>query len=101
MTTQPSSKTIGLGGFAEYFYVAKNMDWQPIETYEHGDRGDLGGNVLIAIEGGLVGEAYFNPKSGVGTWWWSGTHDGEYADSPIYSPVTHWMPLPDPPQVQP
>lgn len=61
------------------------------------DRGDLGGNVLIALDCDLVGEAYFNPKAQGGTWWWSGTMDGEYADSPIHSTVTHWMPLPDPP----
>lgn len=70
--------------------------WQPIATYDHGDGADIGENVLVALDGGLVGEAYFNPKASCGTWWWSGTREG--LDTPIYSLVTHWQPLPAPPR---
>lgn len=78
------------------------MTWQKIETYVHPDSGiAYAHHVLIACEGGLVGEAYFNPKTEGGEWWWAGTMDGEYADSPIYSKVTHWMPLPAPPGSDP
>lgn len=76
-------------------------EWQPIETAP-----DDKTPVLIAVpnkdrDGYLVGEAYFDGEHD--GWWWAGTDYGDYHGGPIievnYWPPTHWMPLPEPPQM--
>jgi len=52
----------------------------------------------------IVGEAFYNPASNGGEWWWANTSDGEYHACSIdetYGPPFAWQPLPDPPTPRP
>lgn len=61
--------------------------WQDIATAPRD-----GTDVIIATEGGVVGEArWVDEKHGDGgTWWWA-------AAEPIYGDAAAWQPMPSPP----
>ena len=81
-------------------------EWRPIKTAPK--QPTL--RAIVAVTGGqngpVVGEAWWFEDGLLedgGEWWWAGTHPMEYGSSPIsetnYGEVSHWMPLPEPPQI--
>jgi len=62
--------------------------------------------VIVAVptkdrDGYIVGEAYFDPETAGGDWWWAGTGWGDHHGGPIsevnYHLPAHWQHLPAPP----
>lgn len=82
------------------------MTWQLISTCPK----IVGEHILVAVTGGPHGDtvcsAYWHPGDDSGIWeadWWlSATSPADYYASPIHNivhgRVTHWMPMPAPPQ---
>lgn len=70
------------------------MEWQPIDT---GPKD--GTSVIVASEGGFVGEAKYWAKywENYGNWWWANCHPTDSYDGEIMY-ARHWMPLPEPPK---
>lgn len=78
--------------------------WLPISQFDGWPTG-ASNPVFVAVtaEGHepVVGEAYWDPEAYGGTWWWAGTYESAYHDSPIaemqHGAVTHFQPMPAPP----
>lgn len=62
--------------------------WRPIET------APKNGTDILAVENGVVGEAYFNMQDD--NWWWANIDPHDFDPSHAAYP-THWMPMPLPP----
>lgn len=82
------------------------MKWQPIETAPRDATSILVmNNDCPGCEGGVADECW-SGNTAVAEWW-GDSNSGEWIcfmdavlDPPLHFEPTHWMPLPDPPQVE-